>query len=173
VFIVEVEYLMGRVYAADFRDRTAPEWPPHPSRFYSALVAALHDKSGDGSERMALEWLSAQGAPRIAAGRATQWNAVITFVPTNYPGKSGNIHLDNRGKQRRAFPAQSLESPIVHFIWPEAEASESVTLADSHREANYFPDDSGKHVFRIFGEGRLEELETLYKMNQRPNISPQ
>lgn len=196
MFIVEVEYLMGRVYAADFRDSATPEWPPHPSRFYSALVAALHDESGDGSERVALEWLSAQGAPSIAAGRAAQGNAVITFVPTNYPAKSGSTHPDQRGKQPRSFPAQGPESPIVHFIWPEAEPTESVrasldrltarvaslgracsfvrvTLADSHRDPNYLPDDSGKHVFRIFGEGRLEELETLYKMDQRPNISPQ
>ena len=193
---IEVEYLMSRVYAADFRDSAAPEWPPHPSRLFSALVAALHDKSGDGDERAALEWLSAQGAPSIAAGRAAEGNAVVTFVPTNYPAKSGSTHPDQRGKQPRSFPAQSPESPIVHFIWPEAEPTESVrtsldrltarvaslgracslvrvTLADSHRDPNYLPDDSGKHVLRIFREGRLEELETLYKMDQRPNISPQ
>jgi CRISPR-associated protein Csb2 len=196
VFTIQVEYLMGRVYAADFRDGTAPEWPPHPSRLFSALVAALHDNSGDESERGALEWLSAQGAPSIAAARSAQGNAVVTFVPTNYAGKSGSTHPDQRGKQPRSFPAQSPESPIVHFIWPQAQPTESfrtsldqltarvaslgracslvrVTLADNHREPNYLPDDSGKHVFRIFGEGRLEELETLYNMDQRPNVSPQ
>ncbi len=193
---IEVEYLMGRVYAADFRDSATPEWPPQPSRLFSALVAALHDRSGDDTERAALEWLSAQGAPGIAAGRAAQGNAVVTFVPTNYPGKSGGTHPDQRGKQPRSFPAQSPESPIVHFIWPDAEPTESlrvsldqltarvaslgracslvrVTLADNPRDPDYIPDDSGKQVFRIFGEGRLEDLETLYKMDQRPNISPQ
>src|SRR5260370_13011137 len=166
---------MGRVYAAGFRDSATPEWHPHPSRLFSALVASLHDRSGDDSERIALEWLSGQGAPSIAAGRAAQGNAVVTFVSTNYQGKSGSTHPDQRGKQARSFPAQSPETPIVHFIWPDAEPTESlhasldrlharvaslgracslvrVTLAANHREPNYLPDDSGKHVFRIFVE---------------------
>jgi len=162
---------------------------------FSALVAALHDKCGDGAERAALEWLSAQGAPSIAAGRAAQGNAVVTFVPTNYPAKSGSTHPDQRGKQPRSFPRKvpnhrlcislaggRTDGISAHFARPTDRARASlgracslvrVNLADNHREPNYIPDDSGKHVFRIFGEGRLEELETLYKMDQRPNGSPQ
>src|SRR5208283_5343194 len=28
-------------------------------------------------------------------------------------------------------------------------------------------------VLRVFGEGRLDELETLYKLGQRPSLAPQ
>jgi CRISPR-associated protein Csb2 len=196
VLAIEVEYLTDRVYAADSRDRTVPEWPPHPSRLFSALVAAHHDKSGDAGERAALEWLAAQGPPSIAAGRPGVGRPVVTFVPTNYQNKLGSTHPDQRGKQPRSFPAQGPDTRVVHFIWSAAEPAVSirdsisslatrvaslgracslvrVTLADSPEEPNYVPDDSGAHVFRVFGEGRLQELETLYGLGQRPNISPQ
>ena len=40
---LEVEFLLGRYAAADFRDREQPEWPPHPARLFSALVAAAYE----------------------------------------------------------------------------------------------------------------------------------
>src|SRR5581483_2832133 len=47
-------------------DRRRAEWPPHPARFFSALVAALHDNEQvDHAERMALQWLERQGAPSL------------------------------------------------------------------------------------------------------------
>ena len=39
----EVEYLLGRVFSGDFRDREEPEWPPHPARLFSALDARSVD----------------------------------------------------------------------------------------------------------------------------------
>ena len=40
---LEVEYLMGRVLASTRGDRRAVEWPPHPSRLFSAFVAAYKE----------------------------------------------------------------------------------------------------------------------------------
>jgi CRISPR-associated protein Csb2 len=69
VLAIEVEYLMGRSYATDFRDDTAPEWPPHPDRLFEALVAAHHDTFSEEGEDSVLRWLETLGAPQIALAR--------------------------------------------------------------------------------------------------------
>ncbi|WP_187300574.1 type I-G CRISPR-associated protein Csb2 [Mizugakiibacter sediminis] len=63
---IEVELLTGRYAATAHNDRWRAEWPPHPARFFSALVAALHDYDNvDQAEREALLWLERQGAPSL------------------------------------------------------------------------------------------------------------
>jgi CRISPR-associated protein Csb2 len=66
MFAIEVEFLTGRFAATAHNDRGRAEWPPHPARFFSALVAALHDREEvDHGERAALLWLEQQGAPAL------------------------------------------------------------------------------------------------------------
>ncbi|RIL06270.1 MAG: type I-U CRISPR-associated protein Cas5/Cas6 [Proteobacteria bacterium] len=61
---VEVDLLTGRYAATAHDDRRRSEWPPHPARFFSALVAALHDRDPvDDEERVALLWLERQPPP--------------------------------------------------------------------------------------------------------------
>lgn len=63
---IEVELLTGRYAATAHNDRGRAEWPPHPARFFSALVAALHDHDVvDQHERDALLWLEMQDAPSL------------------------------------------------------------------------------------------------------------
>jgi CRISPR-associated protein Csb2 len=63
---IEVELLTGRYAATAHNDRGGAEWPPHPARFFSALVAALHDHDVvDAAERAALVWLEEQDAPSL------------------------------------------------------------------------------------------------------------
>lgn len=63
---IAVDLLTGRYAATAYNDRGRAEWPPHPARFYSALVAALHDREPvDQEERAALLWLEQQGAPAL------------------------------------------------------------------------------------------------------------
>lgn len=63
---IEVELLTGRYAATAHNDRGRAEWPPHPARFFSALVAALHDHAVvDQHERDALLWLEEQNAPSL------------------------------------------------------------------------------------------------------------
>jgi CRISPR-associated protein Csb2 len=63
---IEVELLTGRYAATAHNDRARAEWPPHPARFFSALVAALHDNGEmDLTERDALLWLERQDAPSM------------------------------------------------------------------------------------------------------------
>ena len=83
-FGIEVNFLTGRYVATFHNDRRQPEWPPHPARLFSALVATwADDDEPDRSEREALEWLEAQGHPTIAASCAVPRKVVSHFVPVN------------------------------------------------------------------------------------------
>lgn len=192
---VEVEYLLGRAFAAAFGDSAEPEWPPHPARLFSALVAAYHDGNGTEEERQALLWLERQAPPRIAAKPAGLTEPAVTFVVTNYPSKSGSTLPEQRAKQPRWFPAQAPGSPIVRFLWPQAGISGNpkealrrltsrvaslgracslvrVNLVDSAEDVDgavdYVPDDDGQQVLRVASGGRLEELERSFQYGRRP-----
>lgn len=193
---IEVEYLLGRVFAADFRNQDQPEWPPHPDRLFSALIAALHDTFGTEQERAALAWFQLLSPPEVSAGDAGTGDQVVTFVPTNYAGKSGSAHPEQRGKQPRTFPAQGPSSPIVHFIWPNAVPDVRIrtalsglvarvaslgracslvriSLSDSPEVPSHVPHENGEQVMRVFGDQRMEELETLFASGHRPQPGPQ
>lgn len=86
---IEVELLTGRYAATEHNDRSRAEWPPHPARFFSALVAALHDRAPvDDPERQALLWLEQQGAPQLDVDldvdeRVGRREVRAVFVPVN------------------------------------------------------------------------------------------
>jgi CRISPR-associated protein Csb2 len=83
---IAVELLAGRYTATQFNDRSSAEWPPHPARLYSAMVAAWADSDDpDPAEREALQWLEAQGAPAIYCGEDHRRSVVTHFVPVNDP----------------------------------------------------------------------------------------
>jgi len=86
---IEVELLTGRYAATEHNDRSRAEWPPHPARFFSALVAALHDREPmDEAEREALLWLERQDSPQLDVdlnvGESVGRREVrAVFVPVN------------------------------------------------------------------------------------------
>lgn len=81
---IEVHFLTGRFVATSHNDRRVGEWPPHPARLFSALVAAWAEpKEPDPEERTALEWLEGLGAPAVAASDAVPRRTVSHFVPVN------------------------------------------------------------------------------------------
>ncbi len=83
-FCIEVNFLTGRYVATFHNDRRRSEWPPHPARLFSALVATWAEADEpDVTEREALEWLEAQGPPAIAASEAVPRSVVSHFVPVN------------------------------------------------------------------------------------------
>lgn len=190
----EVEYLLGRVYAGDFRDRSQPEWPPHPARLFSALTAAYFEGERSSRERAALLWLEKQGPPYVRASPPGIPNKDITaFVPTNYPG---DLVPELRSKQPRAFPAQAPAEPIVSFIWPNAEPEAMIQIildelagrvaylgkacslvrmcvTETAPDSNFIPDPSGAEVMRTVRAGRLSELETRYNAGLLPSIGAQ
>lgn len=82
-FGIEVNFLTGRYVATSHNERRRWEWPPHPARLFSGLVAAWAEGEQDPAEREALEWLESQDPPAISASGATPRTAVSHFVPVN------------------------------------------------------------------------------------------
>lgn len=84
-FGIEVNFLTGRYVATSHDDRRRPEWPPHPARLFSALVATWADSDEPRQdERRVLEWLEALGPPAIAANLEVVPRKVVShFVPVN------------------------------------------------------------------------------------------
>jgi CRISPR-associated protein Csb2 len=84
---IEIELLTGRYAATSHNDRGRAEWPPHPARFFSALVAALHDHQAvDQTERAALLWIEQQGAPSLwmdLESRVGRRQVQDVYVPVN------------------------------------------------------------------------------------------
>src|SRR3954454_21793932 len=101
---LEVEFLLGRYAATDFRDRERSEWPPHPARLFSALVAAAHESGLGESARAALLWLETLEPPHLAAeATPAEQPPVTVFVPVNDPEKDS---LPQRAeRQPRSFPS--------------------------------------------------------------------
>ena len=86
MFAIAVELLCGRYTAMQFNDRTRPEWPPHPARLFSAMVAAWADADEpDPAERAALRWLEQQDPPAIRCSQGRGRQVVTHFVPVNDP----------------------------------------------------------------------------------------
>lgn len=147
MFALEVEYLSGRVVASQRHDREAAEWPPHPGRLFSALVAALKECDFSENERKALLWLERQRPPSLSHSDAYSRDVVPVFVPVNdttapdkVPAKGFSVGQiaegigvlpERRSRQQRAFPSMTPKERTVYFIWSQA-ASEEV---ERHRSA--------------------------------------
>ena len=195
MFAFEVEYLLHRSFAGDFRDRDESEWPPHPARLFSALAAAYFENGAADRERQALEWLEKQPAPLIRAGEPGEATPTEAFVPANYV-KKGDYLPAVRNKQPRSFPAQSPEDAVVHFVWPTSQpdpeistcldelASRTAYLGRSSSVVrvmvtskaptpNYEPNAQGEKILRVSSPGRLAELRQLFLANQRPTPGAQ
>lgn len=188
---IRIDYLMGCAYAGDFGDRSLPEWPPHPARFFSATVSALHDAQNPPEEREALEWLAAQGLPDVFASAHTERSAPETYVVSNYEGKSGSPMPESRDKQKRYFPVVRPDLPQAYFIWPNADPCQTtrdtlarllqrvgylgrshsivtVSVSDAPPRRNYVPNDRGDVTLRVFGRNRIRELEVAHNAELWP-----
>lgn len=188
---LEVEFLLGRYVASDFRDRERAEWPPHPSRLFSALVAAAYESGLSESARAALLWLESLPSPCLCADeQADPQTPVTVYVPVNDADK--DLLPQSRQRQPRSFPSVVPNNPVVYFIWPDAQPDtvlrqllEAITrnvsylgssrspvrvrLADKSPAPNWFPDEAGEDVLRVPREGRLESLDWHFQNGLRPN----
>lgn len=141
---LEVEYLLGRAFAATSENRMNADWPPHPSRLFAALVAAYEECNLEEDARNALEWLEALPAPQIYAnpplipdGGGMSRHGV--FVPVNDSGLKDTKHLyqclpEHRLRQPLWFPSFAPSDPHVWFIWqgdPNCHASALQRIAEN------------------------------------------
>jgi CRISPR-associated protein Csb2 len=141
MFALEVEYLTGRAVATECDDRELAEWPPHPGRLFSALVAAHVERDADDiAERAALLWLEVQPPPVVSASAATRREVLTTYVPVNdstgpdaVPRKGFTPALiaeklrvlpERRSRQPRTFASVTPATSRVVFAWPDAEPAE-------------------------------------------------
>src|SRR5512146_2289711 len=96
---IEVELLTGRYIATRYNDRTRAEWPPHPARLFSALVATHYAKDPPvPAERAALEWLERQVPPPSLHASLDDETAErephTVFVPVNDPTVVGDFEKE-------------------------------------------------------------------------------
>lgn len=103
---VEVEFLTGRYVAARHDDRNAPEWPPHPARLFSAMVAAWGSVAEPSSdEEAALRELETLEPPLISAPQALVRTPVTHYVPVNDPSIIGAALWGRVAKAEQAHQA--------------------------------------------------------------------
>ena len=117
MFAIEVNFLTGRYVATAHDDREGHEWPPHPARLFSALIAtwaeaAEEAEAAEGecvavSRRAALEWLESQAAPALAASEAAPRKVVKHYVPVNDTRIIGGSWYD-----RKALNIADLEDQL-------------------------------------------------------------
>ena len=140
MFSFEVEYLTGRIVASERHNRDSAEWPPHPGRLFSALVAAYAECDLGAPERSALEWLERQPPPSLSVGEADQRSVVTIFVPVNDKSVPDKIPVngfsaaqvaeglkvlpERRNRQPRSLPSATPHHPLVHFLWSTADPKE-------------------------------------------------
>jgi len=164
---IRVEYLTGVCMATRHDDpsRSRPEWPPHPDRLFSALVAGAAELSAPAPElseaaMCALRWLSDPervGAVQLAVSEARGRSAPDVHMPGNphedevwqkaKPGRprapQGDFNLRtllpvHRKKAALPIPAVVPDDPAAYFIWPDAEPHEHLeTLRGICRHVTY------------------------------------
>lgn len=163
---LRVTYLTGRVYSAEFDDGDAkaePEWPPHPSRLFSALTAAWGDGGAEDELRSALEWLEQQGAPRILAGEHTPRKLVQAFVPVN----DTETLPDSRPRKARVFPSATLMHNDVYFVWDAVPAPKIRTALDQVLQRTSSLGHSSSFVSVEIADSAVEERLTEWVPNTR------
>jgi CRISPR-associated protein Csb2 len=190
MLVMEVTFPHGRCYAACSDAPERPEWPPHPSRLFSALTAAacIGRKEPDSAAREALIWLEQQDPPVIEAPSADLTPMPTSYVPpgdlNSQAGKSE--HPMFRIRKDRFFPAAYLMGePVVRYGWevePPARlvatldrlAADASHVGTSHSmvtmrayvgeltQLTHRPDPDGIETFRAPLAGRFEELRALF-----------
>jgi CRISPR-associated protein Csb2 len=96
MFIIEVELLTGRYVATAHDDRRRAEWPPHPARFFSAMVASFYEGPRSQPERDGLLWLEHQPAPSLEVSDATFRAVLDVYVPVNDVSPIGDLEAPVR-----------------------------------------------------------------------------
>ena len=154
---IEVELLTGRYAATAHNDRGRAEWPPHPARFFSALVAALHDhEEVDQGERAALLWLEQQRAPSLWVdneSRIGRRQVQDVYVPVNDTTLGGDAVI--REAEAKATQAKT----------PATKRRADAALEKAKREAvaiDARPSDKALKIARaLLPERRTRQVRTF------------
>jgi len=118
---LRIDLPLGRFEAGGDDPRTA-EWPPHPARVHSALVAVARSPA----QIDLLRWLEQQPPPQVWAERAPLGSGLRSvFVVTNRtdPKCSSQSH-PGRGNQMRRRAGSALSTSGFALVWPEVHLDE-------------------------------------------------
>lgn len=144
---LQIGFPGGRYFAASVDDPRQPEWPPHPSRVFSALVAAAYagGRTPSITERRLLQALEAAPPPSLTFPDADVRPAADSYVPVNdRKSRVDEIGLKPDGKpkgslgvllplrQVRQFPAAFLlGEPEVSLCWPVDIGGDELDVLDA------------------------------------------
>lgn len=146
---IRIDLLTERYYATAFNDRNSAEWPPHPGRLFSALVATWADEpEPDPVERQLLVWLEGLGDPQISCSNendVARRSVHTYFVPVN----DASIH-------------RSLESHYEKLVAAQQEcdlhAGDERAVAKSRKKL-----DKAEEAARVATSKTAKEVPTGYK----------
>ena len=163
---IEIEYLAHRAAAAEYHGAARGdifEWPPHPARFFAALVAAWgghedHESQEESeAEERALEWLEALPPPVVVACGIKRLHiaAPLLYTPINDDVETqmkpkGRKKALTENKARDALEAIELRSrksrviPSARFIRPD-EAAANDASRDRFVRFEWRDADPGEH----------------------------
>jgi CRISPR-associated protein Csb2 len=157
---IGLELLTGRYVATAYNDRSVAEWPPHPARLFSTLVATWHDVDPAGTdgevELMALRFLERLPAPVILCSGAedtARRTVPPVFVPVNdaatvsEPDTSKLLAAeealaaaaDERSRKKAAADVEKLRKKLVDDT-AKAVAAPSKFTADRDLGARVLPE---------------------------------
>lgn len=130
---IEIELLTGRYVATSSANYSRAEWPPHPCRLFSALVATHHEHGSDDETRRALEWLERQPPPglyvsknRAVRHERNRWDderPPTVFVPVN-DDSARDLAEKGKTKKRRTFPTVIPDERSLYFVWTDTDEDE-------------------------------------------------
>ena len=157
---ITVQLLTGGYTATKFDDRRVAEWPPHPARLFSALVASWADADEpDANERAALAWLEGLDPPVITCDVDPGRREVVDhYVPGNDARAGGSVDAayakladavalleaatDDRARKRTAAVAEKARARAVDDSAKagiKAEGSADILPENRNRQARTFP----------------------------------
>ena len=167
---VSIELLTGRYVATAYNDRDRAEWPPHPGRLFSALVAVLAESESDDpqhpGELAALHWLEAQEPPEILASDIER-TGLRTVVPVYVPVNDVSVlRLPSRKRLEQAelelataLDDGSRERALKSLGIAHAKLADETAIA--MRVPSSFPKASLKSAAAMLPEGRGRQPRTF------------
>lgn len=135
---IEVELLSGRYAATAHDDRSRAEWPPHPARFFSALVAVFYEQARvDEIERDALLWLERQPAPSLnvdleVSERVGHRDVRDVYVPVNDVSLIGDAEKPLRDARAAMTSLAGAELKQAQKLVAREEKNLAKAIADLH-----------------------------------------
>lgn len=160
---IDVELLTGRYAATSYNRRDRAEWPPHPARVYSALVAAFAlDRRED--HRRALDWLADQDPPWVVAPPAGTRAVTNVFVPVNdvrVTGRQWEKALQRVEQAERALAAGEGKSTAAERRFAQALAKLDEATAKDFGDDGKAPNKAIKAAAQMVPERRGKQPRTF------------